>query len=532
MLLLGCAEKAENQAPDAGPADSGLPLNRTPPDPALAGLTLNGLAGETSIALAWGWASGQVAGVERWVIDWGEAGTGFPNTFEAGAKENESAVLEGLESGKTYELFVSGLTSSGQVAPEPDASGQRPEGALAQSIAITLTTSTPKLGAAREVATGALDSAQLLPISVGRSVLVYRSERNLIAASTTDRGMSFGPGLTVDSLVQGAHSAVDASRGIVVICYKKAEGLFVATSSDGGGSFQAKLLSADEGPGCSVAFALGAFLIAAESPGTSRVMVHRSEDGFAFTGPAVGAEVNNSGSCSPAIVADPVRRSVAGPEAEMVYLAWVQQRTSGSGGTDILVSSSRDGGRTFVSEGGHVVGLRVNDPVMSSESAPVLAVDRASGRLWAAWEDRKTTPLILLAASDDYCQTAPSGALSWAPGAELGRLWGHARVNPSMRVRGDGKLLVGFASGTEADLRSPYVTLFDISGDGGRGKLEAPQSGADVSLKLSSSLLASTAGATSELAGPSISSDAIGELVVWATNSKGIQGDLELVSSP
>lgn len=536
LLAFGCGD--EPQAPvdaglvDAGEQDAGAPPKREPPDPALASVELFATPGETSVSLAWS-ETFAVAGVERWVVDWGEKGAGFPNTLEAGSAGSSSATLEGLEADKTYELFISGLTASGHVAPEPGDDGERPAGGfLAQSTAVEVKTGAPKFGPAHEVLTGQLDSAIPLPLGSRSIALVHRKERDLVVALSDDRGASFGQGLAVDTFVQNVRAAVDPQRGILVVCYKKTEGVFAATSLDRGRHFQTQLLSADEGPGCSVTFALGAFLVASENQTEGKIIVRRSEDGVSFGPAVVGAEVVNSGSADPAIIADPQPRTVDAQQAQMVYLAWVQQRTTGMGGTDIYVSSSRDGGRSFLSESGHVIQQMVNEPIVAAETNPTLAVDPEDGRLWVAWEDRKSTPLILLATSADFCKTRPSGALTWKPGNDLAALR-HDRVNPSLRVRPGGKLLVAFASGTAPDERVAYLTQFAMADDGRSGQFEPPQSGAELSLQIGQSPLASDTRDTSDLAGPYLAADPLlGEHMAWTTNAMTIQGDIELASSP
>ncbi|MGI5863890.1 MAG: hypothetical protein ACOX6T_17800 [Myxococcales bacterium] len=536
VLVSGCGDEPEAPADagvvDAGEKDAGEPPKREPPDPALAAVELVATPGETSVSLSWS-VTYDVAGVERWVIDWGEKGAGFPNTFEAGSVDASSATLEGLEVDKTYELFISGLTASGHVAPEPGDDGERPAGSfLAQSVAIEVKTVAPKFGPPHEVLNGQLDSAILLPLGARSFALVYRQERDLYVALSDDRGASFGRKLPVDTFVQNVSAAVDPQRGILVVCYKKTEGIFVATSLDRGLSFQTKPLAAEEGPGCSVTFAMGAFLVASEHQSESKIFVRRSEDGMNFEPAIVGAEVVNSGSADPVIIADPLPRTVDAQQAQMVYLAWVQQRTTGMGGTDIYVSSSRDGGRSFLSESGHVIQQMVNEPIVSAESNPTLAVDLEDGRLWVAWEDRKSTPLILLATSGDFCKTRPSGALTWKPGSDLASQR-HDRVNPSLRVRPGGKLLVAFASGPAPDERVAYVTQFAMAADGKSGQFEPPQSGAELSLKVGENALASDTRDTSDLAGPYLAADpAVGEHMVWTTNAMTIQGNIELASSP
>jgi hypothetical protein len=447
------------------------------------------------------------------VVDGGEGGD-FGSTVEV---SGDATVLTKMTPGATYRLFVSGLTAKGNVAPDPNERGERPAGTfLAQTVDTKVVTGPPRYLPGSEAITGSLESASVFGFDAARITVIAKDIGDVATFTSQSRGRSFEKSV-IDS---GSHprAAMDPGRDMIVVCYQKPDGLWVAMSSDRGRTFKKKLLAAGEGPGCGVALGKDAtFLISAEAG--KQVKVYRTADGAAFEPAVIGADVTSGDarSSTPVIAADPRRGRV--------FVAYVQQGAGAGGDTDVYVSASQDNGKSFVSNGGRVVGVLAHNPSQAVQGAPALAVDPENGRLYVAWEDRKTgRSLILLAISEDGGATV-GGRLDWQPGKELGNL---ERTGTSLRVQG-GKLLVAFSGAATSVDKRPYLTRFDADANDRAGGFEPPEPGADKAKLLSPTSVLATSGAS----GPVLGGDGlVSTYVVWTTNKQGTNGNVALSVSP
>ncbi len=88
---------------------------------------------------------------------------------------------------------------------------------------------------------------------------------------------------------------------------------------------------------------------------------------------------------------------VSDPGSGRLYAVWIGIPAGSLAATQILMASSDDGGETWINP------VQIHDSAEDARKAsPVLAIDKTSGRLLAAWEDyRALTPQVRLVSSSD-----------------------------------------------------------------------------------------------------------------------------------
>lgn len=181
----------------------------------------------------------------------------------------------------------------------------------------------------------------------------------------------------------------------------------LARSEDGGRTFQASVVLADVAcPCCRTAIAIGpdgvvnvAWRDVAEGE-VRDVVVARSEDGGRSFGPASvvhadGWHIEGCPHAGPALAYD---------AAGQLHIGWYTGAESGPG---LYHAVSEDGGGTFGAP----------NAVLTGDWVPVSLVSLAAdtdGRVWAAWDDRRTEPLMTRIARLDV--GGPGAVVATVPG--------------------------------------------------------------------------------------------------------------------
>ena len=222
-------------------------------------------------------------------------------------------------------------------------------------------------------------------VAVGYVLEVDPVNEDVMVQRSGDGGQTWGGPVNVShDGSPSADPAVAVSGGIVHVVFAN-EGsepetddrLAYARSTDGGATFAEPVVlpeGAEGQPALAVhGGVVNLFGCSGSDPATSELWLYRSEDGGAtFAAPV--AVTGTPGECDTPTVAG---------HGDLVVVAW-EEAASGAG-SDVLVVSSSDGGRTFTGP------VNVSQSPGDSEE-PSIAVDAATGGVHLVWTEEAPEP--------------------------------------------------------------------------------------------------------------------------------------------